>query len=63
MTKNRMVAKGGETERCESLDKLMRKMREATICLQYLLQLRWSQQIIRTEEMNKQFRRVSVYNP
>ena len=57
-----MMTKGGETERFDSLNKLMCKMMEATVCLQYSLQLGWPQQIIRTEKMDEQFRRFSIFN-
>ena len=40
--KKRILAKGGETESCDSLDALIFEMREAAVCLQYSLQLRQS---------------------
>ena len=57
-----MVTKGGETESCDSLHILIRKMMEDTICLLYSLQMRQSQFIIRTEKKHKQFRRFRVFN-
>jgi len=57
-----MVAKGGDTESCDSLDILIRKMMEATVCLLYSLQLRQPKFIIRNEDMNKKFRLFSFFN-
>ena len=57
-----MVAEGGENESFDSFDTLIRKMRQAAACLQYSPQMRQSKFIIRTEEMNKQFRGFTVFN-